>query len=79
MKTRTAVDGAVTIDPDVLGGAPVFTGSRVPIANLFDYLSGGGDLMAFLVAFPRVKREFAERVLFASSSELILKLLGRPA
>jgi len=79
MEPRTTLDGAVTIDPDVLGGAPVFTGSRVPIANLFDYLSGGYDLKAFLAAFPRVKQEFAQRVLSESSSELMGKLLGHPA
>ena len=43
--------------PDVLGGAPVFPGTRVPIATLFDYLEGGHPLAEFLDDFPAVKRE----------------------
>ncbi len=66
--------GAVTIDEKVLAGAPVFTGTRVPVENLFDFLSGGCDLDAFLRTFPRVKREHAQRVLRESSSSLLSKL-----
>lgn len=71
------LDGAVTLDPDILGGEPVFTGSRVPVANLFDYLSGGFDIDGFLQAFPRVKREFAQRVLGESSSGFLSRLSGK--
>ena len=44
-------------DPEVLGGTPVFRGTRVPIKALFDYLEAGDDLDTFLEDFPSVKRE----------------------
>ena len=44
---------------DILGGAPVFRGTRVPIQTLFDYLEGGETLEDFLVGFPTVTRESA--------------------
>lgn len=46
-------------DPDILGGTPVFVGTRVPIKNLFDYLEAGDSLEAFLDSFPSVTREQA--------------------
>jgi uncharacterized protein (DUF433 family) len=50
-------------DPDVLGGTPVFAGTRVPIRILFEYLAAGDTLDEFLDAFPSVKREHAAAVL----------------
>ena len=47
----------VESQPDVMGGTPVFPGTRVPIATLFDYLEGGHPLAEFLDDFPTVKRE----------------------
>ena len=44
-------------DPEVLGGTPVFRGTRVPIRSLFDYLEGGDALDEFLRQFPSVQRE----------------------
>lgn len=44
-------------DPQVLGGTPVFRGTRVPARNLIDYLEGGYSLDEFLDAFPSVSRE----------------------
>jgi uncharacterized protein (DUF433 family) len=44
-------------DPEILGGTPVFTGTRVPVQNLVDYLEGGESTDEFLAAFPTVKRE----------------------
>lgn len=44
----------VHIDPDVLGGVPVFVGTRVPVRALFDYLVGGQPLSEFLLDFPSV-------------------------
>jgi uncharacterized protein (DUF433 family) len=52
--------GATTVvhsDPDILGGTPVFQGTRVPIRNLIDYLERGYSLEEFLDAFPSVSRE----------------------
>lgn len=79
MSKKTLLDGAVTSDPEILGGAPVFTGTRVPVENLFDFLSGGLDLDAFLEKFPRVKREYAQRVLQESSSAVLSSLGVRAA
>jgi len=46
-------------DPDILGGAPVFIGTRVPLQALIDYLQGGHSLDEFLDDFPTVSREVA--------------------
>ena len=50
-------------NPNILGGTPVFAGTRVPIKNLTDYLAGGYTLEEFLDDFPTVKREQAEGLL----------------
>ncbi|MFH1763623.1 MAG: DUF433 domain-containing protein [Gemmatimonadota bacterium] len=50
----------ISTDPEVLGGAAVFMGTRVPVQNLVDYLRGGDTLDAFLEDFPSVRREQAE-------------------
>jgi len=55
--------GKVSIDPEVMSGAPVFAGTRVPIQNLFDYIEGGEDLSEFLDDFPSVSKEVALAVL----------------
>lgn len=47
----------VASSPDVMGGTPVFTGTRVPIENLLDYLEGGESIEDFLEGFPSVSRE----------------------
>jgi uncharacterized protein (DUF433 family) len=44
-------------DPDILGGTPVFVGTRVPLRNLIDYLERGHDLDEFLDDFPTVSRQ----------------------
>jgi uncharacterized protein (DUF433 family) len=46
-------------DPDILGGVPVFVGTRVPLRNLIDYLEHGHGLDEFLDHFPSVSREQA--------------------
>jgi uncharacterized protein (DUF433 family) len=48
---------------DILGGTPVFTGTRVPVQTLFDYLEEGDTLDEFLDDFPAVSREHAIKVL----------------
>ena len=52
--------------PEILSGAPVFVGTRVPVRSLFDYLEGGETLAEFLHQFPSVKREQAIAVLDAA-------------
>lgn len=53
----------VTRNPNILSGTPVFSGTRVPIKNLTDYLSGGYSLDEFLDDFPSVTKEQAEAVI----------------
>ena len=50
-------------DPDILGGKPVFVGTRVPVKALWDYIDGGDTLDEFLEDFPSVSREQAVAVL----------------
>jgi len=54
----TAVE-AIHSDPEILGGTPVFVGTRVPFRNLIDYLEGGYSLDEFLDSFPSVSRDLA--------------------
>ena len=53
----------ITVDPEILSGAPVFRGTRVPVAALFDNLDAGLTLEEFLDNFPTVSREQAILVL----------------
>lgn len=53
----------VSRDPGILGGTPVFRGTRVPIRILFEHLEAGDSLDIFLADFPSVKREQALEVL----------------
>ncbi len=54
---------AVTRDPEVMHGTPVFRGTRVPVKTLFDYLEHGESLDDFLAGFPTVSRQLAIQVL----------------
>ncbi|HWS70536.1 MAG TPA: DUF433 domain-containing protein [Thermoanaerobaculia bacterium] len=54
-----AANEVVHSDPEIMGGTPVFVGTRVPVYNLFDYLEAGDSLEEFLDAFPSVTREQA--------------------
>lgn len=47
----------ITSSPDVMGGTPVFAGTRVPVQTLLDYLKGGESIDDFLEGFPTVGRE----------------------
>ena len=58
-------------DPEILGGTPVFIGTRVPVQSLFDYLEGGETLDEFLRQFPSVKREQALAALEIARDSLI--------
>jgi uncharacterized protein (DUF433 family) len=61
----------ITIDPDVLGGTPVFKGTRVPVKTLFEYLENNYSLEEFLECFPSVTRDMARRVLERSETVLL--------
>jgi len=58
-------------DPEIQGGVPVFTGTRVPVQNLIDYLASGQPLDAFLADFPSVSRDQAMRVLRLAQEALV--------
>ncbi len=47
----------ITTSPEVLGGTPVFAGTRVPVQTLIEYLEGGETIDDFLEGFPTVTRE----------------------
>jgi uncharacterized protein (DUF433 family) len=62
-RVQEAAGGLVISDPEVLGGKPVFRGTRIPAATLFEYLADGLSLDYFLESFPSVTREQAVGVL----------------
>jgi uncharacterized protein (DUF433 family) len=64
----------ITRDPEVLGGTPVFRGTRVPFQALLDYLEGGQTLDDFLDDFPTVTREAAVHALEHAKSLLVGQL-----
>jgi uncharacterized protein (DUF433 family) len=61
----------ITIDPEILGGVAVFTGTRVPVQGLFDFLEAGDSLDDFLQSFPDVSRDQSIRVLEASKASVL--------
>ena len=54
-----SLKGTVHSHPEIVGGTPVFVGTRVPLQNLIDCLEGGESVEDFLEAYPSVKREQA--------------------
>jgi len=67
MQTQHSV---VHTDPEILGGTPVFIGTRVPVRALIDYLEGGDSLDDFLSDFPSVTREQAIAALEQAATAL---------
>ena len=61
----------VHVDSDILGGTPVFVGTRVPLRNLIDYLEAGESIDAFLDDFPTVTKDQAVAVLEAAHKVLV--------
>ncbi len=61
----------IQTDPEILGGTPVFTGTRVPVRTVFDYLADGCSLDEFLDNFPTVGRADAITVVEAGGTSLI--------
>ena len=62
---------AVSKSSDILGGTPVFQGTRVPIGTLFDYLEAGDTIEGFLEQFPSVKKAQVLEVLEESKERLL--------
>jgi uncharacterized protein (DUF433 family) len=65
------VSDLITVNPDILGGTPVFKGTRVPVKTLFEYLENNYSLEEFLECFPSVTGEMARRVLERSEAVLL--------
>jgi uncharacterized protein (DUF433 family) len=65
-----SVADLVVVDPEIMGGVPVFRGTRVPVRSLFDHLAHGVSLDEFLDDFPYVTREQAVALLRAAQSGL---------
>ena len=61
----------VVPDPEILGGTPVFIGTRVPVRILFEHLEAGDSLDVFLEDFPSVSRELAIQVLEDAKAVLV--------
>jgi uncharacterized protein (DUF433 family) len=62
MKTEVEAQ-IISRSPDIMSGTPVFTGTRVPVQTIIDYLAGGHPLAEFLDDFPTVRREQALELL----------------
>jgi uncharacterized protein (DUF433 family) len=61
----------VRSDPEILGGTPVFVGTRVPVQALIDYIEAGHSLQEFLDDFPTVTRQLAVAALEQAKDHLI--------
>jgi uncharacterized protein (DUF433 family) len=63
--------GVVHSDPEIMGGTPVFAGTRVPLQNLVDALEGGESIEDFLEGFPSVQRSQAIAVIEAGQLKML--------
>jgi len=66
--------GVIIKDPNILGGEPVFSGTRVPFKVLIDYLEGGDTLDQFLEQYPSVSRELAITAIEEARQSLVAQL-----
>ena len=66
--------GVIMKDPEILGGEPVFGGTRVPFKILIDYLEGGDTLDQFLEQYPSVSRELAIAAIEEARLSLVAQL-----
>lgn len=71
--------GVVISHPDIAGGEPIFRGTRIPIATLFDYLEDGIGLDDILADFPTLSREDVLTLLHEAHSMVVGQKLGRAA
>lgn len=69
----------IQIDREILGGTPCFTDTRVPVKNLFEYLSAGRSVDDFLDGFPTVTREQVVAVLKMATQRLTTPPTPAPA
>ena len=69
--TLKELKGIVHSDPEIMGGTPVFVGTRVPLQNLIDALEGGESVEDFLEGFPSVTRAQAIAVIEAGQLKML--------
>ncbi len=69
--TEQELKGVIHSHPEIMGGTPVFVGTRVPLQNLIDSLEGGESVDDFLTAFPTVKREQVIAVIEAGKLKML--------
>lgn len=67
----------ISIDASIMSGTPVFSGTRVPVRTLFDYIADGSTLDEFLRNFPTVSREQALKLLDFVTSSLVFGVQAR--
>jgi len=67
----TNLEGIVHSDPQIMGGALVFVGTRVPLQNLIDSLEGGESIEDFLDGFPSVKRDQVLAIIEAGKAKVL--------
>lgn len=65
----------IVSSPEILGGTPVFAGTRVPVRTLLDYLEAGDSIDEFLAGFPAVTREQVVTLL-EKATELLIEQVG---
>ena len=73
---KMAAGGLVVSNPGILGGTPVFRGTRLPVKTLFDYLADGLSLDYFLETFEGLTREQAQAVLRHGWEQIAAELAG---
>lgn len=78
MSSLNPVNEVIAVDPDVMSGAPVFRGTRVPVRTLLDHLESS-DLETFLDDFPSVTREQAVRFIELASDAVLAELYADSA
>ena len=71
------INKLITVDPDILGGQPVFAGTRVPVESLFDHLEAGVSLDEFLDEFPTVGKGQAIAMLDLANKLLTSKNISQ--
>lgn len=75
MTHKETIQSLITVDPGIMGGEPVFKGTRVPVKTLFEYLQKNYSLEEFLEYFPSVTENMAQRVI-AEAEAYTLELAG---
>ena len=71
------IDDLIEVNPERMSGTPCFTGTRVPVGHLFDYLEAGDRLDEFLIDFPTVTREQALGVLELIRARILTEYAAR--